>query len=984
MKGFLYGQTEYNLLRNTIHLNDYIQTAKKHSFSFLSLTDRHLYGCYKIYRFCKQEKIKPIIGLEIEYMDDDAQSSFVLVYATDDEGYKELVKISTELEEKMNRIQDLAFLNSFSFDHLALILVYNNSYVQRLFLRREYERVLEKLQTFLSYPRFYVGYSTTNRLDLLEDNIKIQEFCRKAQIKMLPLHQCCYLKQEDRIVYETLRKIGGEEIVLKEEENYAFDPDPVSTRELETFVCSVDYHVFEEKISLPKYPNTKGVSSFAFLEALCLKGLDKRLKGQVSERYRHRLNYELSVIRQMGFEDYFLIVWDFILYAKKKKILVGPGRGSAVGSLVAYCLGITEIDPLLYDLLFERFLNPERISMPDIDTDFPDDCRDDVIRYVQQLYGAKHVCMISAYNTFLAKSSIRDLGRVLKIDNDRIEELIKLVISEKDYDVLLEQFKEREDIYRFLYIVKSLENLPRHISTHAAGIILSARPLDDLIPLQNGLNGLYQSQFEASDLEQIGLLKIDFLGIRNLTILNAMIHRIPGLDLKTIPLNDPLCYRLLQKADTLGIFQLESDGIRKVLLRLQPERFEDLVAVLALYRPGPMENIDEFIERRHGKPYQYLPPSLEPILKSTYGIIVYQEQIMKIAQVFADFSLGQADLLRRAVSKKDEEKLRSMQQIFIKGSVKKGFSLEVAQNIYQYILKFANYGFNKSHSVAYSLLSYQMLYIKARHFPIFISNILNNVIGATKTMIGYIRYAAKRGVPTLKPNINVSTSVFELTSLGLFMPFQTIHSIGETIALQIVEERKKGLFTNFEDFKRRCRFVNENVLEALIYAGAFDLFGQTKKALVESKEIYNDIFNRYLEDTIEDSSEYDFSYLQEKERLYLGFNITYDLFKSLNRLSKQYQAGMMSSISLGQRVRLIVVFDKIKPIVTKKSEKMLAGTVRQEDSTMEFVLFPKIFRKINFTIAPSRLYLILVTVLQDNRSTALKLSIEDVSEIKAF
>ena len=308
----------------------------------------------------------------------------------------------------------------------------------------------------------------------------------------------------------------------------------------------------------------------------------------------------------------------------------------------------------------------------------------------------------------------------------------------------------------------------------------------------------------------------------------------------------------------------------------------------------------------------------------------------------------------------------------------------MAQNIYQYILKFANYGFNKSHSVAYSLLSYQMLYIKARHFPIFISNILNNVIGATKTMIGYIRYAAKRGVPTLKPNINVSTSVFELTSLGLFMPFQTIHSIGETIALQIVEERKKGLFTNFEDFKRRCRFVNENVLEALIYAGAFDLFGQTKKALVESKEIYNDIFNRYLEDTIEDSSEYDFSYLQEKERLYLGFNITYDLFKSLNRLSKQYQAGMMSSISLGQRVRLIVVFDKIKPIVTKKSEKMLAGTVRQEDSTMEFVLFPKIFRKINFTIAPSRLYLILVTVLQDNRSTALKLSIEDVSEIKAF
>ncbi|MDE6047074.1 MAG: DNA polymerase III subunit alpha, partial [Anaeroplasmataceae bacterium] len=436
---------------------------------------------------------------------------------------------------------------------------------------------------------------------------------------------------------------------VKDYEDYSFDKAPLSVEELEEFVNQIQLDLYPKKFYLPSYPNTKGASSIDYLKSLCSKGLYRRRKGKISSKYQTRLAYELSIIEKMGYSDYFLIVWDFILYAKKKGILVGPGRGSGAGSLVAYCLGITEIDPLEYDLLFERFLNPERISMPDIDTDFPDTYRDDVIQYVNKLYGEKHVCNISAFNTFQIKSSIRDLGRIRKIEASRLNEIIRMVEANPDYDFLLKQFVNRKDIYEFLYIIRGLDGLPRHISTHAAGVIISSTVLDDIIPLQEGINGLYQSQLEATDLEKIGLLKMDFLGIRNLTIIDEVMKNIPGFtmnDLRNIPLNDKKTYQLLQSADTLGVFQLESDGIRRVLNKLKPERFDDLVAVLALYRPGPMENIDEFIARRHGKKFTYEHPVLEPILKSTYGIIVYQEQIMAIFQTLAGYTLGGADMVR--------------------------------------------------------------------------------------------------------------------------------------------------------------------------------------------------------------------------------------------------------------------------------------------------------------------------------------------------
>ncbi len=977
MKGFLYGQTEYNLLNNSIHLKDYIQMAKKSNFTFLSMTDKSLYGSYKFYQECIKNELKPIIGIEISYMDEDSFISKLLAYALNEDGYKNLLKISTYLATN-EQPYGLDFLAPYK-NGIAFIMVYNDSILERYHYSKAFDELNRKLIQCNQFFDFYIGYSYTNRLDRLNANQEIRVYAQNLGIRTIPLHNCRYLIEEDSIVYEALTQIYGKPVELKDYEDYSFDCDPILTNEVIAFVNRVQLNLYPKQFYLPAYPNTKGATAIEYLSSLCKKGLYRRQKGNVTAEYEKRLNYELSVIHKMGYSDYFLIVWDFIRYAKKKNILVGPGRGSGAGSLVAYCLGITEIDPLKYDLLFERFLNPERISMPDIDTDFPDTSRDEVIQYVYELYGAKHVCYISAFNTFQIKSSIRDLGRIRKIENHRLNEIIRMVEANTNYDELLKQFTSRPDMYEFLYIIRGLDGLPRHISTHAAGIIICSTPLDDIIPLQEGLNGLYQSQLEAIDLEKIGLLKMDFLGIRNLTIIEEVMKNIPNFSmdrLREIPLNDMKTYELLQRADTLGVFQLESDGIRRVLLNLKPERFEDLVAVLALYRPGPMDNIDEFIARRHGKRFSYEHPVLEPILKSTYGIIVYQEQIMQIAQSFAGFTLGQADLLRRAISKKDEKQLIAQKEAFIQGAIRNGYSLEVAKHIYDYFLKFNNYGFNKSHAVAYGLVSYQMAYFKANYFTIFISKILNNVIGATKTMVSYIRYAKAHQVRTYKPNVNISTNRFEVNQLGLFMPLQAIHSIGESITLDIVKEREKnGLYQSFQDFKERTK-VNQSVLEALIFSGALDVFGLTKRKMIDAKDSINEIFARHLEDKIEEEQEYEFSFLQQQELFYLGFNISYDIYQNLSKYQQQYHAAFLEK----RTGRSIGAFETLKEIMTKKKEPMLVGSFHDSIQSMNFVLFPQEYKRYIGKIKQGRLYVIEYTMRIDEKTKQNQLILKNVIE----
>lgn len=965
MKGFLYGQTEYNMLQNINRLDDYISYAKKNSFDFLSITDSNMYGHYKFYKKCLSAGIKPIIGLEYMFKTEDQNYSKALLYARNNIGFTDLLKITSKVKiEKIESLEDIIEYK----DNLNVIFVFNDSFLERTIQSKEYMILDEYSLSLKRFPNLFIGISYTNQLNKLDLNKEMENYANAHNLACVPIHQCKYLENKDIMVYEALCEIGNLNVKIKEYEDYSFDGNPIIDSSLSAFVQSIQLNLFENKIDLPRFPNTKGAESKDFLSALCYKGLERR--KCMRDVYVKRLEFELSTIDNMGYNDYFLIVWDFVKYAKQKSILVGPGRGSAAGSLVAYSLGITEVDPIKYDLLFERFLNPERVSMPDIDIDFPDVSRDDVIQHVRDLYGAKHVCNISAYATFLMKSSIRDLARIKKMENSRTEKIIEMV-EKYGFDYLLQQY-EGQDLYDFIYTAKGLVGLPRHITTHAAGIILSNSELNTIIPLQEGINGLYQSQLEASDLEKIGLLKMDFLGIRNLTLIEEMMKSIPGFNsqkLRNIPLNDVKVFELLKNADTLGIFQLESDGIRNVLKKLKPTCFEDLVAVLALYRPGPMDNIDEFIRRKHMRNFEYLHPSLQPILESTYGIIVYQEQIMKIAQVFAGYSLGEADVLRRAVSKKDVTALVQLEENFINKSIQKGYSKGIAKEIYDLILKFANYGFNRSHSVAYGILSYQMAYLKANYFSVFMANILNNVIGSTKTMVSYIKYAKERLVVTYKPNVNVSSTKFCTTKLGLFMPLNAIFSIGEVVAKQIVEEREKnGNFKNFNNFKQRCSFLTSQNLQALIFSGALDIFGETKKSMCSQTTKEDEIFLRHLKGVIQDASDYEIEYLREMELKYLGLNLEYSIFKNFEILSRKCKTIPLHSARYHQPLRFLVAITDFKEIKTKKNERMMVG--RMEDVSVEkkFVIFPKLYSSLNIEFKPDCLYLILAILEKDKNN----------------
>ena len=696
----------------------------------------------------------------------------------------------------------------------------------------------------------------------------------------------------------------------------------------------------------------------------------------------------------MGYNDYFLIVWDFIKYAKNNNILVGPGRGSGAGSLVAYSIGITSVDPLKYNLLFERFLNPERISMPDIDTDLPDTRRDEVIRHVHDLYGDNHVCYITAFDTFKIRSSIRDLGRVLSIDERLLNEISSQIIhsvDEKygykatalDTKAVLEELMKSVsgDAYKFMFIASRMEGLPRHTSTHAAGIIISSVDLDMFIPMQQGINGMKQSQLEAVDLESIGLLKMDFLGIRNLSIIDSLMQEVGGYNAinlyNKIPLDDELTYKLLCDGETLGIFQLESEGITRTIMKLHPDKIEDIVAVLALYRPGPMENIDEFIARKHGKKFSYIHNDLKDILGETYGIIVYQEQIMLIAQRFAGYSLGEADVLRRAVSKKKEEVLISERDKFVKSSQAKGYSSDVANKIYDDIVKFANYGFNKSHSVAYALFSYVMAYFKANYPTIFVSKILNNVIGSVKSTTAYLAYAKKCGLKILPPSINYASYYYVVHDDKIFMPFNAIKGVGIQQTKDIIEERKNGVFTSFKEFKQRVK-ISESSLQALIYCGAFDEFNQTKKSMLDDVSGNSDVIDSFLEDRILSLDEIDDEILQQKEKELLGFNLVYNIYANIDSIIHNNKAAYIKDLRPNIEYRVIGAFIDCKEILTKKNELMLVGSISDGSNEINVVIFPNDYIKLKPIIRLNKLYKIDGKTRFDNERQRLQLIINDV------
>ncbi len=956
MSSIIYGQTEYNILSNALHVEDYVREATHKGYSALTLTDSNLFCAYKFINLCNLNNIKPIVGLEIKYNHNDFRG-LILAYARNLYGYKELVEISTN-NKLYDKIYDLEELTEFKN------LIFISTYYDSEFCNKSEGELSELISSYLNLSNFSLGLELNkgNNCDTLYN------FALNNNIKVYPLSKTLYNEENDRILYETICKIGDNKISNGNYSYYSlvelktiFNNYKIVLENLNVFESMFETYDLKAKISVPHYKNNLNMSSKDYLSYLCNKGLNKRLSNQNVDKsvYNNRLDMELNVINKMGFDDYFLIVWDYVLYAKKNDVLVGPGRGSACSSLVAYSLGITNVDPLKYNLLFERFLNIERVTMPDIDIDFPDDKRNFVLEYVKNKYGENYVASITAFSTIQKKSIIRDLGKLLNIDSQKIK-VISNSLSNTDIDSLLTEYKNDEEIYNYLSLAKRLEGYPKTLSTHASGIIISEEPLTNYVALSKGSLNLYQTQFESDDLAKIGLLKMDFLVLRNLTLIANSIKYIPSLDninLINIPLNDKKTFDMLSKADTMLIFQLESDGIRKVIRQMKPSNINDIIALLALYRPGPMDQIENYINRKNGAKFSYISSDLEPILKDTYGIIVYQEQIMQIAHSFAGLSLGEADILRRAVSKKKEEVLIKERENFVSHALKKGYSKEISNAIYDDIVKFAEYGFNKAHAVGYAILSYQMAYLKANYLSEFMTSALN-LVGAKSEIKKYIKYLKMKQVKLLSPDINKSSLEFELTSDGIRIPLTEINYISKQKVKEIIDNRGEG-YLSLNDFKNKNN-LSEEELNALIFTNAFSSFNTNKRNLFNNKKVYN-----YLDDIIEDDTEFDFDFLQEKELYYLGYNIVYDLFNDISDLYKNYKCSNIKSQVKQRNIITIVEFSDIKEITTKKGDKMLVGNLTDSFIELPFVIFPKTYAMHN-NIMLNKLYIINGSFNKDN------------------
>ena len=777
------------------------------------------------------------------------------------------------------------------------------------------------------------------------------------------LKYVCMIRDGKTISDDTYYKEEGNCFITKEESlNLSSNLGLNNTNHI---IDSCNFEFKDNGNLLPIYKVENG-DSFEYLKNLSIKGLSKRLNNEIPENYKERLIYELNIINDMGFSNYFLVVYDFIKYAKKNGILVGPGRGSAGGSLVAYSLGITDIDPIHYDLLFERFLNPERVTMPDIDTDFPDIYRDQVIKYVTDKYGHKNVSGIVTFGTLGAKQVIRDVGRVLNADNNDIDFLCKRLPgfsklklndfynSDREFKNMIDSDSKLKLLYR---ICNMIEGFPRHTSMHAAGIVMSEKPLDEVIPLVKN-NDIFLAGFTMEHLEELGLLKMDFLGLKNLTTIMNVISDIEKgegvkIDFSSIPFDDSDAIKIFTQADTSGIFQFESDGMRNFLRKLKPSNLDDIIAAIALFRPGPAVNIDSYIRRKHGEEeIEYLHEDLKPILSSTYGIIIYQEQIMQIVSLMAGFSFGEADILRRAMSKKKKEILKSEEEKFLQGCKNKGYSEETSKKVYDLILNFANYGFNKSHSVAYSIIAYRMAYLKAKYPKYFFSNLLSSVIGSESKTKEYIDEARRLNIKILNPNIMKSMNYYTVEKEGIRFPLSNIKNVGGVTCNDIISKRD-----NYKDIydcisKIVSKNVNKKVLEALIDSSCFTDFGYNIKTLNDNLDNLINYANLakdldeslILKPEIEIKEEYSKEMLMAREKELFGFYLSNYPTTSYKAKFKVINLNEIEQF-FNKTVDVIILVDRIKEITTKKDEKMAFISGSDETDSIDLTLFPSIYSK---------------------------------------
>ena len=1073
----LHIHSEFSLLDGANRIKDLPVRAKELGMNAMAITDHGvMYGVIDFYKACKKEGIKPIIGCECyvakrsrfnkETGIDNTYNHLILL-AKNNEGYKNLSKMVslsfTEGYYYKPRI-DKELLDKYHEGIICLSACLAGE-VNQYILNNEMEKAEKTALWFKSIfgKDYYLEVQNNGIKEQVLVNQKLVELSRKLDIPLVATNDAHYLKREDAYNHEVLlciqtgKKITDEDRMrFDTDELYVKSPEEMSDyfknipEAIENTVkiadeCNVEFE-FGHTI-LPNYDVPKKYKThYDFFKKLCDDGIKNRYGKNPSKEIIERAEYEISVISKMGYVDYYLIVWDFINYAKTHDIPVGPGRGSGAGSILAYAIGITDIDPIKYNLLFERFLNPERISMPDFDVDFSDEKRQQVIDYVSEKYGADHVSQIITFGTMSAKMVIRDVARVLDVPYAEADRLAKMVPNELHITIkkAIEQNRELRELYEnedriknLLNIAMALEGMPRQASTHACGVVITKEPVDTYVPL-HVKDGTIATQFIMTTLEELGLLKMDFLGLRTLTVLDdatAMIKKEKGIDVAYDEgMNDPKVYKQWADGNTMGIFQFESAGMTKFMKELKPDSLEDIIAGVSLYRPGPMDQIPRYIQNKLDPEHAvYTHPALIPILNVTYGCMVYQEQVMQIVRDLAGYSLGRADLVRRAMGKKKIEVMQKEREIFINGEldengniivpgcVRNGISEEDANKIFDEMAEFAKYAFNKSHAAAYAVVSYRTAYLKTYYPEEFMAATLNSFLGNLDRIPLYIDECKRMKIQVLKPDINRSRTKFIVDDGKIRFGLGSIKNVGTAVVDAIVRNREEhGEFKSFTDFCERIQeeSVNKKCIESLIKAGAFDEFGMTRNTLMSSFETIIDTIQSegkrgYLGQVSmfdlgneEEVNELKYTYnikeefsereLLSMEKEMLGIYITghpLEKFRKdiesvtnintiqMKEMIEQIENGEKTGFKDGQIVKYAGIISNIKKKFTKNNTIMEFVTVEDLYGTTEVIVFESCYQKaVNYLIEDN---IVLVTGrLSIKEETNVTIVANDITELK--
>jgi len=1025
----LHLHTQFSLLDGAIRLEELFKMAKNYRMPALAVTDHgSMFGAIEFYQQAERHGVKPIIGCEVYVAPGSrlekasrgiSEASFHLILlAKNLVGYRNLMKlvsagyfegfyyrprVDKELLAQYN--EGLIALSACLKGEIPFYLVNGD--------RDRAWKAAEELKSIFPDRRFYLELQENKIPEQQKVNAGLMEISRELSLPLVATNDCHYLRREDAKAHEillciqtgkTLRDVDRMHFSTEEfffrtpeemEELFAYSPEALQNTVEIAERCNLELTLNE--LQFPEFQVPDGETLDSFLEKSAQKGLEERLgemreigetRSVSTDFYQQRLQKELGMIQKMGFAGYFLIVSDFIRYAKGENIPIGPGRGSGAGSLVAYCLGITEIDPLANGLLFERFLNPERVSPPDIDIDFCIQGRDQVIQYVKNKYGGDHVAQIITFGKMQARAVIRDVGRALDMPYGEVDRIAKMIPNTLNITLeealqqeprLKELSKSNPDIQKLLTLAQALEGLPRHASTHAAGVVISSKPLVEVVPLYRGQQNETVTQYAMKDVEKIGLIKFDFLGLKTLTMIADVLQRVnrsegEKLDIRKIALDDRKTYDLLCSGDTSGIFQLESSGMRDLVVRLLPERFEDLVALLALYRPGPLKSgmVDDFIKRKQAKtPIVYEILELKEILEETYGVIVYQEQVMKIATKLAGFSLADADILRRAMGKKKADEMARQKENFLAGAQRNKIPGKRAEKLFDLMAKFAEYGFNKSHSTAYALIAYQTAYLKA-HYPVeFMAALLSSEMGDAEKILRHLSECREKNIQVLPPDVNESQQDFTVAGRKIRFGLAAVKNVGLAAIQSILGAREeKGEFTSLSDFCQKVdlRKVNKRVIESLIKCGAFDSTHPQRAQLLAGVEDATEwaqglerersnsqmiMFRSFpqtsgkAEPRPPDIPEWPEGQRLAFEKETLGFYLTghplTPYAAALQRLATT-NTQRIREVADGQEIIIGGVVNALKEINTKKGDRMAFVTLEDLNGVVEVIIFSDLYK----------------------------------------